>query len=174
MEKEIWVECIDDFSLYGKILTVGKMYKVKEVPSDNNCYLLQNDDGIESYYSKIQFKPVDKTSILKTIKWNGVDNLRQLIEDSNVEIDIQVFHDYVIFYLHDFNKTPIWHTHILQVNKVECFIENFTYEINTILKQHNIKLEIEQLKYKINCDKLYTKQEADRLKESGIDLVEIK
>lgn len=172
MEKEIWVECIDDFSLHSRDLTLGRIYKVKKAPSDNNCYIVQNGSGKEFYHSISKFKPVDKTPI----KWNGINSIDRFVQDKRIEIEIQATQSHFTFILKVLIDKSFFASkqYVIQVDKEINKVEDFVKEINTICLKYDIKLELDQPKFKINCDKVYTKEEADKLRESGIDMPEAK
>lgn len=148
MEKEIWVECMYNTNGASLVLTVGKQYLATII--DEHTYRMENDKGDFDWFSKDRFKIVNKTPILNTVKTNMRDNLKEIRENFVVNISF-------------FSQKDVY-------NKIEIILE----KANLILKHYDIKLELDQPKFKINCDKLYTKEEADKLRERGIDLVEVK
>lgn len=173
MEREnIWVECMYNTNGASLVLTVGKQYLATII--DEHTYRIENDKGEFDWFSKNRFKIVNKTPNLSIIKTNMRDDLKEIREKFVVNISF-------------FNQKDVY-------NKVEIIIEesllgivtdiytissvinenNLLEKANLILKHYDIKLELDQPKYKINCDKVYTKEEADKLRESGIDLVEVK
>lgn len=173
MEKEkIWVECMYNTNGASLVLTVGKQYLATII--DEHTYRMENDKGEFDWFSKDRFKIVDKTPILSIIKTNMRDNLKEIREKFTVNISFFTQKD-----ICDKIEIIIEESLLGMVTDVytisSVFNENNLLEkANLILKHYNIKLELDQPKFKINCDKVYTKEEADKLRENGIDLVEVK
>ena len=170
MEKEkVWVECIGN-DLVSSKLTIGKIYKV--INSNNTTYSIINDKGLEDWFGSHRFKPINKTSTLTTIRTNLKDNLKEIV--GNSVINVSFFNeistcDKIEILIED-NASGI----VTDVYTLSSIVnDKLLDKANLILKEYDIKLELEQPKFKINCDKLYTKEEAEKLKESGVDLVEV-
>ena len=172
MEKEIWVECIDNTNGALEFLTIGKQYLA--TIKDEFTYIVKNNKGINDWFSKQRFKPVNKTSILRIVQTNLKDNLKEIV--GNSVINVSFFNeistcDKIEILIEDNTSGIVTDVYTLST----IFNDKLLNKANLILKEYGIKLELEQQppKFKINCDKLYTKEEAEKLKESGIDLVEV-
>jgi hypothetical protein len=175
MEREnIWVECMYNTNGASLVLTVGKQYLATII--DEHTYIMENDKGELDWFSKDRFKIVDKTPILNTIKWNGINSINRFVEEKRIEIEIQATQSHFTFILKVLIDKSFFASkqYVIQIDRETNKVEDFVKEINTICLKYNIKLELDQPKYKINCDKVYTKEEADKLKESGIDMMEVK
>ena len=165
MEKEkIWVECMYNTNGASLVLTVGKQYLATII--DEHTYRMENDKGEFDWFSKGRFKIVNKTPILSTIKWNGVDDI-DIIINVAYHIIIKCKSHVIRFVLLDNANLD---NYIFELNNNKLAIDKFNQHIS----KFNIKIELDQPKFKINCDKLYTKEEAEKLRESGIDVMEVK
>ena len=169
---ELWVECLVAEGIYTKEeLTKGKIYKIVDA-TDKHVFSLQNNQGGILYYARSKFKIVDKTSISSTILTNMRDNLKKIV--GNFVINVGFFNkdntcDKIEMIIEDNTSGIVTDVYTLST----IFNDKLLDKANLILKEYNLKLELEQPKFKINCDKLYTIEEADILKEIGIDLVEV-
>jgi hypothetical protein len=133
MKKEIWVECVNGYDS-GNALTKGKQYLA--TIEDGFTYTVKNDKGENDWFSKHRFKSVDKTSILKTIKWNGVDDIDMEVDDI-YRIIVKCENKFIKFMLYDDTQLDLYTFKLinnpLAVDKLNDYMSKF-----------NIKLELEQ------------------------------